>query len=59
MLEEGGIDAIELSGGLLNIANLLENKIETEEDEAHFQNAARAFKEKIKASLILVGGIRS
>jgi len=59
MLEEGEIDAIELSGGLLNIANLMENKIETEEDEAHFQDAARAYKEKIKVPLILVGGIRS
>lgn len=59
MLEEGGIDAIELSGGLLNIANLLENKIESEDDEAYFQDAARAFKEKVKVPLILVGGIRS
>lgn len=59
MLEEGGIDAIELSGGLLNIASLLENKLDSEADEAPFQDAARAFKEKIRVPLILVGGIRS
>jgi 2,4-dienoyl-CoA reductase-like NADH-dependent reductase (Old Yellow Enzyme family) len=59
MLEEGGIDAIELSGGLLNIASLLENKLDSEADEAPFQGAARAFKEKIQVPLILVGGIRS
>jgi 2,4-dienoyl-CoA reductase-like NADH-dependent reductase (Old Yellow Enzyme family) len=59
MLEEGGIDAIELSGGLLNIASLLENKLDSEADEAPFQDAARAFKEKIRIPLILVGGIRS
>jgi hypothetical protein len=59
MLEEGGIDAIELSGGLLNIASLLENKLDSEADEAPFQDAARAFKEKIQIPLILVGGIRS
>ena len=59
MLEKGGIDAIELSGGLLNIANLMGNKLESETDEAPFQDAARAFKEKIQVPLILVGGIRS
>jgi 2,4-dienoyl-CoA reductase-like NADH-dependent reductase (Old Yellow Enzyme family) len=59
MLEEGGIDAIELSGGLLNIAALLDNKLDTEADEAPFQGAARAFKENIRIPLILVGGIRS
>ncbi len=59
MLEEGGIDAIELSGGLLNIANLMENRIDSERDEAFFQDAAGKFKKKIRVPLILVGGIRS
>jgi len=59
MLEEGSIDAIELSGGLLNNPNALRDNIQSEEDEAYFQNEARAFKEKIKVPLILVGGIRS
>ena len=43
----------------MNVANLMENRIESEEDEAVFQKAASAFKEKIKVPLILVGGIRS
>jgi 2,4-dienoyl-CoA reductase-like NADH-dependent reductase (Old Yellow Enzyme family) len=59
MLQEGGIDAIELSGGLLNNPNLMREKIRSEEDEAYFKGEARAFKEKIQVPLILVGGIRS
>ena len=59
MLEKGGIDAIEISGGLLNNPKALRDDIKSEEDEAYFQNEARAFKEKIKVPLILVGGIRS
>ena len=59
MLEEEGIDAIELSGGLLNNPNIMQSKLDTEAAEAHFQNEARAFKEKIAVPLILVGGIRS
>jgi 2,4-dienoyl-CoA reductase-like NADH-dependent reductase (Old Yellow Enzyme family) len=59
MLQEGGIDAIELSGGLLNNPNLMREKIRSEEDEAYFKEEARAFKERIQVPLILVGGIRS
>ncbi len=59
MLEEGGIDAIELSGGLLNNPNVLRTHISSDADEAYLQNEAREFKEKIKVPLILVGGIRS
>lgn len=59
MLEEGGIDAIELSGGLLNNPNILRTQISSEADEAYLQDEARAFKENIKVPLILVGGIRS
>ncbi len=59
MLQEGGIDAIELSGGLLNNPNLMREKIRSEEDEAYFKEQTRAFKEKIHVPLILVGGIRS
>ena len=59
MLEEEGINAIELSGGLLNNPNIMQSKIDTEAVEAHFQNEAQAFKEKITVPLILVGGIRS
>jgi 2,4-dienoyl-CoA reductase-like NADH-dependent reductase (Old Yellow Enzyme family) len=59
MLEEGGIDAIELSGGVLNIAGLMEQRTEANEREAYFLDEARAFKERIRVPLILVGGIRS
>ncbi len=59
MLEAGGIDAIELSGGLLNVPGQVEKKIGNEEDEAFFKDEAAAFKEKVKVPLILVGGIRS
>ena len=58
MLEQGGIDAIELSGGLLNNPNLMTD-MESKENEAYFRKEARAFKEKINVPLILVGGIRS
>jgi 2,4-dienoyl-CoA reductase-like NADH-dependent reductase (Old Yellow Enzyme family) len=59
MLAEGGVDAIELSGGLLNNPNLLREKILSETDEAYFRGEAIAFKQKINIPLILVGGIRS
>jgi 2,4-dienoyl-CoA reductase-like NADH-dependent reductase (Old Yellow Enzyme family) len=59
MLEKAGIDAIELSGGLLNNPNIMQSDIESEETEAYFQTEAQAFKEKISVPLILVGGIRT
>jgi 2,4-dienoyl-CoA reductase-like NADH-dependent reductase (Old Yellow Enzyme family) len=58
-LEEEGIDAIELSGGLLNNPNLMKSRISTEEDEAYFRMEARAFKAEIRVPLVLVGGIKS
>ncbi len=59
MLQAAGIDAIELSGGLLNNPNLLAENIRTEAQEAYFRQEASAFKEKVRVPLILVGGIRS
>lgn len=59
MLEKGGIDAIELSGGLLNNPNIMRADVDAEEAEAPFQNDARTFKETVGVPLILVGGIRS
>ncbi len=62
MLEEAGIDAIELSGGLLTSPpNRGPSRagIKTEENEAYFQEGALAFREKVHVPLILVGGIRS
>jgi 2,4-dienoyl-CoA reductase-like NADH-dependent reductase (Old Yellow Enzyme family) len=61
MLAENGIDAIELSGGLLTNRKLSPSRagIKSEDKEAYFQNEAGIFKEKIDIPLILVGGIRS
>jgi 2,4-dienoyl-CoA reductase-like NADH-dependent reductase (Old Yellow Enzyme family) len=56
-----GIDAVELSGGLLTSGKLSPTRpnINKEEKEAYFQAAAREFKKAIDVPLILVGGIRS
>ena len=59
MLQERGIDAIELSGGLLNNPNVLRTHISSKGDEAYLQNEARTFKEYINVPLFLGGGIRS
>jgi 2,4-dienoyl-CoA reductase-like NADH-dependent reductase (Old Yellow Enzyme family) len=61
MLVENGIDAIELSGGILTSRKLSPTRvgIKSEDQEAYFQNEARAFKEKIDVPLIVVGGMRS
>jgi 2,4-dienoyl-CoA reductase-like NADH-dependent reductase (Old Yellow Enzyme family) len=61
VLESEGIDAIELSGGVLVGGKLSPSRmgIKSEEKEAYFQNDARAFKKKIRVPLILVGGNRS
>jgi 2,4-dienoyl-CoA reductase-like NADH-dependent reductase (Old Yellow Enzyme family) len=61
MLVSEGIDAIELSGGVLVGGKLNPSRkgIKSEEKEAYFQNDAKAFKEKVPVPLILVGGNRS
>ena len=61
MLVENGIDAIELSGGMLFNPKLSASRmgITSEEKEAYFQNEASKFKEKIDVPLILIGGNRS
>jgi 2,4-dienoyl-CoA reductase-like NADH-dependent reductase (Old Yellow Enzyme family) len=59
MLQEEGIDAIELSGGTVVTGDHCRKDIDTEDKEAYFQTAAKAFKEKLQVPLILVGGIRS
>lgn len=58
---EAGLDAIELSGGLLTGGRLSPSRpnIDTPEKEAYFQDAAGAFKRALGVPLILVGGIRS
>jgi len=61
LLQEDGIDAIELSGGTLRSGQLTPSRtgITNEEKEAYFLEAAKLFKEIINVPLILVGGIRS
>jgi len=61
MLSEGGIDGIELSGGLLTSPKLGPSRrgITSQDKEAYFHDEAESFKETINVPLILVGGIRS
>ncbi|MCG8402836.1 MAG: NADH:flavin oxidoreductase [Firmicutes bacterium] len=61
MLAGMGLDAIELSGGLLTNGKLSPSRVgvKTEEDEAYFSEEARHFKNAIDIPLILVGGMRS
>jgi 2,4-dienoyl-CoA reductase-like NADH-dependent reductase (Old Yellow Enzyme family) len=61
MLEEGGIDAIELSGGVLTGGKLSPSRmgIHSEDKEAYFRQEAKAFRDKVNVPLILVGGNRS
>lgn len=62
LLEDGGIDAIELSGGTAYSEKRIPvriAKIDTEEEEVFYRAAARRYKEEIRTPLMLVGGIRS
>jgi 2,4-dienoyl-CoA reductase-like NADH-dependent reductase (Old Yellow Enzyme family) len=61
MLEEGGIDAIELSGGVLTGGKLSPSRmgIHSEDKEAYFRQEAKAFRDNVNVPLILVGGNRS
>ena len=62
MLEEAGIDAIELSGGTrLSGKNSFARvgRSRPEEPGAYYEAAAKQYKRRISVPLILVGGIRS
>jgi len=61
LLADAGIDAIELSGGLLTSRKMSPSRtgIKSSEKEAYFREEARAFKKQISVPLILIGGIRS
>lgn len=61
ILEDAGVDAVELSGGTLLSGELSPSRrgIQSARDEAYFRDAAEAFKAKLSIPLILVGGIRS
>jgi len=61
MLDRAGVDAIEVSGGTFLSGRSLpcRKEITFERDQAYFRKAARSLRAKIKAPVILVGGIRS
>jgi len=61
ILQEAGIDAVELSGGTLLSGELSPSRrgIERARDEAYFRDAAEYYRGKLRLPLILVGGIRS
>ncbi len=59
-LEELGIDAIEVSGGMYESgAKTAQPNILNPEQEAYFKEDARLFKKELNMPIILVGGIRS
>jgi 2,4-dienoyl-CoA reductase-like NADH-dependent reductase (Old Yellow Enzyme family) len=62
MLEQSGVDAIELSGGTilaLYIGSPNTSFSRTERKGLYYEGAAKRYKEEIGVPLILVGGIRS
>lgn len=62
MLQNAGVDAIELSGGTSasgNLGPVRAGKIEPGENEGYYRGAAAEYKAKMNIPLILVGGIRS
>jgi len=61
LLADAGLDAIEVSGGLLTGGKLSPSRpgINSEEKEAYFKEELRAFRKAIRIPLILVGGVRS
>ncbi len=62
MLENAGVDAVEISGGTGLSKDKIPSRIglaKAGEDEVYYREAARAFKQEVRIPLILVGGIRS
>ena len=61
MLQDGGIDAIEVSGGTVvsGILNPSRSGLKSEDKEAYFRDASKAFKEALDVPIMLVGGVRS
>lgn len=61
LLQEAGVDAIELSGGTFLSGKFSPSRagINSQDKEAYFRNAAKTFKEKLRVPVILVGGMRS
>jgi 2,4-dienoyl-CoA reductase-like NADH-dependent reductase (Old Yellow Enzyme family) len=60
-LEEMGIDAIEMSGGIPAAGDLgpARPKIRKAKDEAYFLSLAKRIRKQVSVPIILVGGIRS
>jgi 2,4-dienoyl-CoA reductase-like NADH-dependent reductase (Old Yellow Enzyme family) len=61
MLQDAGIDAIEVSGGTVVSGTLSPSRpgIKSDKKEAYFREASKAFKEALDVPIILVGGVRS
>ena len=62
MLEDRGMDAIEMSGGTFESGKLVPSRTGTSKSrdrEVYYRKAAGAFKKEIKMPLILVGGFLS
>jgi 2,4-dienoyl-CoA reductase-like NADH-dependent reductase (Old Yellow Enzyme family) len=61
LLADAGLDAIEVSGGLLTGGALSPSRpgINSEEKEAYFKEELHTFRKAVSIPLILVGGIRS
>jgi 2,4-dienoyl-CoA reductase-like NADH-dependent reductase (Old Yellow Enzyme family) len=62
-LDSSGINAIELSGGTLSFSGKLNSvrsgKLSSQDEEVFYGKEAVKYKEKVRAPLMLVGGIRS
>lgn len=59
-LEELGIDAIEISGGMYESGTkTAQPNILNKEQEAYFRDSSRLFKKELNVPIMLVGGIRS
>ena len=62
ILESAGVDAIELSGGTRYSGSCMPSRsgrLDTENKEVYYLEAAAKFKKRVSVPLMLVGGIRS
>ncbi len=63
MLEQASVDAIEYSGGTVASAEKHQpprpGALKSADNEVYYLDAARAYKQRLKIPLLLVGGIRS
>jgi len=61
LMEQAGLDAVELSSGMTKFSTFgaARTRISTQKKEAYNQEEAKAFKQRLKIPVALVGGIRS